>query len=208
MNGEVPRDVTYLPSFLSRTPPPISPAFRIPPHNLCPPLVLDKDMFYNGNDVAKVFWRGICCPNCGRLNSREFFSHWECFGCGKFVHRAKERTIYSSIQLADPDRSVYTGIPIITDWMKPGSEVRSTQSVLEIAGGPIRCAVYDIGKVGRVIHLVPSYGAREGIDEMFHKYQTQDIPFRRFRMMNGKGSSVIDVTDISRGRNARTAIRA
>jgi hypothetical protein len=91
------------------------------------------------------------------------------------------------MQLADPDRSTYTGIPIITDWVKPGSEVTSTQSVLEVSGGLIRCATYEFGKVGRVFHLVPSVGARDGADAMFYKYQTQDIPFRRYRMMNGKG---------------------
>ena len=184
INGDAPRHLTYLPSFLSRTPPPMSPSFRIPPHDLRPPLALDKDIFYNGNDVAKVFWRGICCPHCGRLNSRELFSHWECFGCGNFKHGSVERTIYSAVQLADPDRSVYTGIPIVTDWVKPGCEVTSTQSVLEVTGGAIRCAMYEFGDAGRVIHFVPSYGAREGIDEMFYKYQTQGIPFRRFRMMN------------------------
>ena len=187
LNDNTPRDLTYLPSFLTRTPPPTSPSLRIPPHDLRPPLALDKDIFYNGNDVAKIFWRGICCPHCGRLNSREFFSHWECFGCCNFVHGSGARTIYSAAQLADPDRSVYSGIPIITDWVKPGSEVSSTQSVLEVPGGLIRCAVYEIGKVGRVIHMVPSLGARVGMDEMLHRYQTQDIPFRRYRMTNGKG---------------------
>lgn len=95
------------------------------------------------------------------------------------------------MQLADPDRSIYTGCPIITDWVKPGSEVISLQSVLEgfDGGGVIRCAVYEFGKVGRVIHFVPSVSARDGLDEMFYKYQTQDIPFRRYRMMNGKGKS-------------------
>jgi hypothetical protein len=53
-------------------------------------------------------------------------------------------------------------------------------------GGLIRCGIYDFGNVGRVIHLVPSVAAKEGVDDMFYKYQTQDIPFRRYRMMNGK----------------------
>jgi hypothetical protein len=61
--------------------------------------------------------------------------------------------------------------------------------VLEVEGGYIRCAIYDFGKVGRVMHLVPSVGARRGADEMFHQYQTQGIPFRRFRMWNGKSMS-------------------
>jgi len=154
---------------------------------LRPALVADKDLFYNGNDVSKIFWRGICCPFCGRLNSRELYSHWQCFGCNKFVHGTQQRTIFSALQLADPDRSKYTGIPIITDWVKPRSEIVSTQKVLEVPNGFIRCGIYEFGKIGRVIHLIPSVAAMEGADEMFLKYQTQDIPFRRYRMTNGKG---------------------
>ena len=178
----------YLPSFLGRTPTPTSLSLRIPPHDLRPPLVPDKDIFYNGNDVSKIFWRGICCPSCGRLNSRELYSQWVCFGCGKFVHGSQTRTIFTAQQLADPDRSMYTGIPIITDWIKPGSGIASRQTVLEVPNGIIKCGIYEFEKVGKVIHLLPSVGAKEGVDKMFHKYQTQDIPFRRYRMANGKGN--------------------
>ena len=73
------------------------------------------------------------------------------------------------------------------DWVKGGSEVVVRQRAIEVEGGWYRCAVYEIGKVGRVIHMIPSVGARRGCDEMFTKYQTQDIEFRRARMLNGKG---------------------
>jgi hypothetical protein len=161
--------------------------FLTPPHDLRPPLVGDKDMFYNGNDVAKVFWRGICCPFCGRLNSRELFSQWECFGCKNFTYGSEKRTIYSALQLADPDHAMYTGIPVITDWVKRGCEISTTQTILETSGGILRCAIYEFGKVGRVIHVVPNVTARLEIDEVFLQYQSQDISFRRFRMVSGKG---------------------
>jgi hypothetical protein len=187
-NGQRPRgELSYISSFISPTTIPTSPLVRIPPADLRPPLVGDKDIFYNGNDVSKIFWRGICCPNCGRLNSREHYSHWECFGCNQFIHGSQTPTIYTAAQLADPNRPVYTGIPVIADWVRPESEITVSHQVLEVENGWIRCATYDFGKVGRVMHLVPSVGARNGTDDMFIKYQSQRIPFRRFRMMNGKG---------------------
>jgi hypothetical protein len=63
-----------------------------------------------------------------------------------------------------------------------------SQRVIEVGGGWMRGVCYEFGKVGRVWHLVPSVGGKEGVDEMFTKYQTQDVPFRRYRMMNGKSS--------------------
>jgi hypothetical protein len=84
---------------------------------------------------------------------------------------------------------MFSGIPIITDWVNPGSEVVSLQQVFEVDGGYVRCAIYEIGKVGRVIHMVPSMQAKTGLDEMLLKYQTQNIPFRRYRMVTGKGYS-------------------
>jgi hypothetical protein len=92
--------------------------------------------------------------------------------------------------LADFDRSLFSGIPIIANWVKPGSEVVSSQQVLEVDGGYVRCAIYEIGNAGRVIHMVPSMQAKAGVDEMLRKYQTQDIPFRRYRMTTGKGYSM------------------
>jgi hypothetical protein len=190
MGDETPTNLTYLHVFTARTLAQTSLSLRIPPHDLRPPLVLDKDVFYNGNDVAKVFWQGICCPQCGRLNSRELYSHWECFGCRQFSHGSPTKTIYTAAQLADFDRSMFSGIPIVTDWVNPGSEVVSSQRVFEVDGGYVRCAIYEIGKVGRVIHMVPSMQAKAGADEMLLKYQAQDIPFRRYRMVTGKGYSV------------------
>src|ERR1700694_1380481 len=132
MDNETPTELTYLHSFTSRTAAPPSPLLRIPPGDLRPPLVGDKDTFYNGNDVSKIFWRGICCPLCGRLNSREHYSHWECFGCNNFIHGSQSRTIYTASQLADPNRPVYTGIPIIADWMKPDCEMSVSHRVVEV----------------------------------------------------------------------------
>jgi hypothetical protein len=190
MDGQTPDELDYHPAFTSRTVTPSSPLLCIPPSDLRPPLVGDKDIFYNGNDVSKIFWRGMCCPFCGRLNSREHYSHWECFGCNEFVHGSQQRTIYTAAQLADPNRPVYTGIPVIADWVRPQCEISLSNWVLEVEGGWMRVTSYDFGMVGRVIHLVPSAGATKCADEIFYKYQTQGIPFRRSRMMNGKGMSL------------------
>ena len=185
MNNEASTELTYSASFLGPTEEPDSPALRIPPHDLRPPLVADKDEFYNGEDVGRIFWRGMCCPQCGRVNSREYFSHWECFGCG-FRHGAP-KTIYTAVQLADPHRSTFTGPPIIADWVKPDCEITSSQTIIGVPGGLIRVATYVFGETGRVIHLAPSAGAMGGADEMFIKYQTQDVPFRRYPMRSSKG---------------------
>jgi len=198
INNKRPTHLTYIPPFLSPTSPLQlqSHIFRTPPHSLRPPLVADKDIFYNGNDVAKIFWKGFCCPLCGRLNSRELFSHWTCFtpNC-PFTHGFPNRTIYTARQLADPDRMMYTGVPVVSDWVKGESGIKVWQDVITVppfghggGGGAVRCAVYEFGTIGRIIHIVPSVGANGGADEMFHKYQTQGIPFRRYRIMNGKGT--------------------
>jgi len=186
IHGAPPERLNYIPSFLRRTPTPTSPALTIPPHDLRPPSIGDKDIFYNGNDVSKVFWRGIQCPKCGKLNSRELFSHWHCFGCDLPIHK-QERTIYTATQLADPDRGSYTGVPIVVDWVKAGSEIQVRQEVRQVGEGWYRCAIYDFPKGGTVIHMIPSIKAIEECDEMFAKYQTQDIEFRRCRMANRKG---------------------
>ena len=195
INNKRPPHLTYLPAFISPSTPPQSSTFHTAPHSLRPPLVADKDIFYNGNDVAKIFWKGFCCPLCGRLNCRELFSHWTCFtpNC-PFTHGAPHRTVYTARQLADPDRMMYTGVPLVSDWVKTESGIKLWQDVIRVLpgdggeGGPVRSAVYEFGNIGRIIHLVPSVGANGGADEMFHKYQTQGIPFRRYRIMNGKGT--------------------
>jgi hypothetical protein len=154
-------------------------------------MVADKDLNYNGKDVSEIFWRGIHCPSCNRLSSREYFSHWECFGCGQ-IYGSQTPTIYTALELADPERPIYTGLPVIKDWVRPESGVKTSLSVLEAEGGLIRCATYEFEKGGRVYHLVPSVGAMKGVDEMFYKYQTQGIPFKRHRMQGGKGISYCD----------------
>jgi hypothetical protein len=186
INGHSPVALDYLPSFLRRTSTPTNLAFTIPPHDLRPPPIGDKDIFYNGHDVTKVFWKGIQCPDCGKLNSRELFSHWQCFGCKKELQK-RERTIYTAKQLADPDRSQYTGIPIVADWVKPGRGIIANQEVIPFKDDRYRCATYEFPKGGRVIHMVPSVGARAGCDEMFSRYQTQNIVFRRCPMTRSKG---------------------
>ena len=90
---------------------------------------------------------------------------------------------------------MYTGVPVVSDWVKGESGIKVWQDVITVppfghggGGGAVRCAVYEFGTIGRIIHIVPSVGANGGADEMFHKYQTQGIPFRRYRIMNGKGT--------------------
>jgi hypothetical protein len=189
INNEPPGELEYVSSFLGPTPIPDSLSLRTPPHALRPPIVEDKDLNYNGKDVSEIFWRGICCPTCNRLNSRVYFSHWECFGCGRKFGSQKP-TIYTAMELADPERPIYTGLPVITDCATSEKEVKTTLSVLQVEGGLIRCARYEFRKGGRVYHLSPSVGAMGGADELFHKYQTQGIPFRRFRMKGGKGTGL------------------
>jgi len=74
------------------------------------------------------------------------------------------------------------------DWVKSGSEVVASHSTLEVDGGFIRCGIYEFGGAGRVIHMVPSVQAKGDVDQMLLKYQTQQIPFRRYRMATGKGN--------------------
>jgi len=102
------------------------------------------------------------------------------------------RTIYTAVQLADPDRPVYTGVPVVMDWVKQGRGICVSHEVLRVSSAEgvdalVRVARYEFAGMGRVVHVVPNVSAREGLDEMFRQYQVQGIPFRRFRMHTGKG---------------------
>jgi hypothetical protein len=188
VNGVTPVELAYLPSFLNRTPQPTSLALTVPPRDLCPALPPIMQSPYQ-NPNAKCFWLGSCCPVCGRLNSRElFFGNWHCLNCSHLLLEVPQR-VFTARELSDPDAGVWTGVPVLADWVNPSGEVTVRQKALRVEGGYIRCGIYEFGTVGRVIHLVPSITARGNCDEMFLSYQTQDIEFRRGRMMNHKGKS-------------------
>jgi len=190
VNGITPVELAYLPSFLNRTPPPRSLALTIPPRDLRPPPPTTIQSPYQ-NPTTKSFWRGSCCPLCGRLNSRElFFGNWHCLNCSHLLLEVPQR-VFTARELSDPDAGVWTGVPVLADWVAPSGGVTVRHKALRVEGGYIRCGIYEFGTVGRVIHLVPSIAARGNCDEMFVSYQTQDIEFRRGRMMNYKGKFLV-----------------
>ncbi|ODQ52749.1 hypothetical protein SAICODRAFT_126800 [Saitoella complicata NRRL Y-17804] len=154
-----------------------------PPYSLRPPLVGDKDIFYGGVDTYHAFSRGMCCPLCGRLSCRELWEGWECPTCG-FTHKPR-RSVFHSVQLRDPFRPLYTGIPIPQNYVKPGSEVQSSR----VDGGQDTLIMkYELGSSGCVYHIMRSSIQLQDADQLFEDYQTGAVLFRRHPLKTTKVS--------------------
>jgi hypothetical protein len=75
------------------------------------------------------------------------------------------------------------------DWI--GEGVKVTQDVWTVEGGFVSVGIYEFRGGGRVVHLVPCGALTEECDKYFKLYQTQEIEFRRGRMLNGKGTEYL-----------------
>lgn len=177
----------YTDNFLRcRTPWPTE--FITAPNPLGPPLNFNRDVFFDGGDVSRVFWKGMCCPKCGRLNCREFWAGWRCLSCDfKFD---PPRTIFDATRLADPHRPVFTGpaIPanICHDDIFYERYVRDGMTVIQ----------YQLGNCGTVTHILANQkiNARPmDADWLFREYQSADMPFKRFILGNHKGKSGLSI---------------
>ncbi|OLL21634.1 hypothetical protein NEOLI_001455 [Neolecta irregularis DAH-3] len=163
----------YSKEFLSLTLQPTT----IVPHDLRIPLPRNADEFYNSKDISKIFWRGFCCAVCGKVSCREFWRGWICSGCG--FEFCPPRTTYTAASLACPYAPVYTGLPIITgDRIFHESGVQSEEFTLE----NMRVAKYSLKDCGYVYHIVANQSGNIEADDLFYRYQTENVKFQRHEL--------------------------
>ncbi|KAL7269960.1 hypothetical protein RUND412_007342 [Rhizina undulata] len=178
INGNEPPDnLTYTANFINgRTP--WSTEICNPPTPLAPPVVSHESM-YDGGDVTRMFWMGMCCPQCGRCNSREFYDSWRCLACDFRIE--PPRTIFEPSRLLDAHRPIFTepAIPsnIANDDILAVRSVRDGLTVMQ----------YFLGNCGTVTHILANTRSNAGpydADWLLKEYQNPKLPFRRYPLNN------------------------
>ncbi|KAG0136625.1 hypothetical protein HOY82DRAFT_50336 [Tuber indicum] len=172
----MPAELNYTENFLScRTPWPED--FLQPPNSLAPPLDTELSAHVESGGVSRPFWKGMCCPTCGRLSCRELWAGWLCPACG-FSYNPP-RTVFDAARLADPHRPVYTGPAIPNNFHN--EEIGSKRFVKE----GMTVVQYQLGDCGTVTHILAnkvSNSRHEDANWLLENYQNLDMPFRRFPM--------------------------
>ncbi|KAL7266780.1 hypothetical protein RUND412_010657 [Rhizina undulata] len=175
--NDPPENLTYTANFMNgRTPWPSE--ICIPPTPLAPPVVSHASM-YDGGDVTRMFWRGMCCPQCGRCNSREFYDSWRCLACAFRIE--PPRTIFEPSRLLDPHRPIFTGPAMPSNIVN--DDIRSISSVTD----GLTVIQYTLGDCGTVTHILANTRSNAGpydADWLLREYQNPKLPFRRYPMQN------------------------
>ncbi|PWW78946.1 hypothetical protein C7212DRAFT_350198 [Tuber magnatum] len=175
-DADMPADLTYTENFLScRTPWPED--FLQPPNSLAPPLDTKLSAHVECGGVSRPFWKGMCCPQCGRLSCRELWAGWLCPTC-KFSYNPP-RVVFDAARLADPHRPVYTGPAIPSNLHN--EEIASRRFVRD----GMTVIQYQLGDCGTVTHILAnevSNSRPEDANWLLENYQNLDMPFRRFPM--------------------------
>ena len=141
----------------------------------------------------RAFWRGFCCPDCGRLSCREFWRGWCCLNCGRKSDPA--RTLFDHVALADPHRMIFTGPPIPSNIISP--EVGYTDKILP---NNLRAVTYYLGSAGTVTHIIANSVTNAqpfDADWMFKEYQSPDMPFKRHPLQT-RGLFILPYTPLSK----------
>ena len=172
----MPTELTYTENFLNcRTLWPED--FLQPPNSLAPPLDTELTAHVESGGVSRPFWKGMCCPECGRLSCRELWAGWFCPTCG-FSYNPP-RAVFDAARLADPHRPVYTGPAIPSN--HHNEEIISKRFVR----GGLTVVQYQLGDCGTVTHILAnkvSNSRPEDANWLLENYQNLDMPFRRFPM--------------------------
>jgi hypothetical protein len=149
-----------------------------PPFALKPNLITLSSIFMLGEDVSVQTSKGFVCPNCGRCNSRELWTHWRCFneGCA-FEYRLKHTLIPAAL-LHNPYRPLSTQFAPCRDiW-----DTRLVSSTVQFRYN-YRVDIMKLpGVEGFVEHWIANKTVVEengGPNDMFEELQTVDIGLRR-----------------------------
>ena len=136
-----------------------------------------------GDNLAYVNTRGICCPNCGRCNSRRLFKGWVCENCN-FKLFPQHRPVIPAM-LHTPWDAAPT---LIRNKHAPGVKL----TVEHKYGYKISTYIFD-NVNGCFIHAAASKGIvqeKDGPDDMFAAIQTEDMGLERRTFASKRKSSI------------------
>lgn len=142
--------------------------------------------------------RGICCPICGKCNSRYKYEGWVCreddHGCD-FAHKPSPML---ARQVRNPARAVGVGQPISYDvameWVDLSHKFQLSHRInfFQIPG-----LEHDL-----IVHMIANKRALEehrGPDDMFRAMQEQDIGLERRFMVSGKAFGRMSAFSVNHG---------
>ena len=122
------------------------------PQNIQPVYALQPSLLNVDSESAAAIsysWaaaKGMCCPQCGRCNSREFWDRWECRSC-HFVHKIPQ-PVMSPLALIGMDEFQYTGHAIPT-----GEACYPAKIIFKDIVGQWRITTYELIKGNTVTHF-------------------------------------------------------
>lgn len=183
-SGQEPVMLSYTPEFLNAKTY-WEPEYEVPPTPLKPVVNVEWDEIFYAQDVTRRAWKGFYCDKCGRLSCREFWDRWQCANtrCNNTVY-PKTRPMFTSSQLADPHRPLYTG-PAIPENKYTGN-IRCSRSVRD----GFSMFEYQLGNCGTVTHILSNdiINAREmDANYLLENYQKASLPFRRYSLHTQQG---------------------
>ena len=153
-----------------------------PPFDLKPVPLADNF----GNPFSYSNWKGMVCPNCGRCNTRNLWTRWQCraVGCG-FEHGGT--TVPVPISAVLPDYEGNDGGHAL-----PQDE-HSAPVVLRdpVFLGFWRIHIYDLLKGNKIAHFHSNCKINQeadGPNAMFRSLQEADINLKRFPLQSAQGN--------------------
>lgn len=195
-NGkEAPYDnLHYNPAFLlART----EWAFEAEPFSVKPPVLSVGSTV--GDNLTQINTRGMCCPNCGRCNSRRLFKGWKCENKACAFENFPRHIPVQIPLLHQPWESTGDG-PSLT--RNKHNRSQGVQMSVDFRHG-FKVYRYTFpGVNGALVHLVANTTINKlpgGADEMFHAMQREDLHLERRRfgaekMSGGKAEAKSLVT--------------
>lgn len=142
------------------------------PPGLVPPIPTSGDEI--GDNLGKVFSRGIVCPKCGRCNSRRFFKAWICENDACDFRYTPTHKLVTPPMLRNPWDTSNT---LVRNDHESGVSLQVTDS----SGHKVIKYTFDNFK-GSFTHIRP-YGPileeEAGPNEMFAALQTEDLGLQR-----------------------------
>lgn len=142
-----------------------------------------------GDHLTYINTRGICCPKCGRCNSRYMFKGWKCDSptCDWELAAPTNRPMLPA-QLHSPWDSIGNGPSLARN--KHGSSVKV--DVKHMFGYKV-CTYTFEGIKGTFVHAIANtkiVAEKDGPNDMLIALQTEDIGLERRRFSSKKFSSI------------------
>lgn len=140
-----------------------------------------------GDNLTKINTRGICCPQCGRCNSRRLFTGWVCESPDCEWQYFPEHPIIMPAALHTPWDNFGNGPTLSRAKHGIGVRVETTT----IYGYKVTTWTID-GVAGKVVHAAANKtitGQPHGPDEMLAALQETDLGLERRRFRGEKGAN-------------------